>query len=201
MIWDFAPYHFTIQTILFTFWQFVEKFNELKEATLQGGTDKKGSGEGKTLPNGIQEKETNGSPRNHARVRKKKKTLWSQFSSEGNKYSILTPHPPNPLVSPNILDSRTFCSLAVASRVANINFIYIWEESDGTSFISSQRSNHSTVDIVDLLLLIPKAFSTWFYSSSMPRANHFLRNDPLCPSFGQMKIKPRSMYDSPSWQL
>lgn len=47
--------------------KFVEKFNELKEATLQGGTDKKGSGEGKTLPNGIQEKETNGSPRNHAR--------------------------------------------------------------------------------------------------------------------------------------
>lgn len=48
--------------------QFVEKFNELKEAALAGGTDKKAAGEGKPLPNGVQEKETNGSPRNHARV-------------------------------------------------------------------------------------------------------------------------------------
>ncbi|PIK37620.1 putative homer protein-like 2 isoform X2 [Apostichopus japonicus] len=47
--------------------KFVEKFNELKEAALAGGTDKKAAGEGKPLPNGVQEKETNGSPRNHAR--------------------------------------------------------------------------------------------------------------------------------------
>ena len=69
-------YHPTNHSSIFYFCQFVDKFNELKEAALsglQGGTDKKGSGEGKTLPNGVQEKETNGSPRNHARVGQVKK--------------------------------------------------------------------------------------------------------------------------------
>lgn len=49
--------------------KFVEKFDELKEATVSGlkGTEKKGVGDGKALPNGVQDKETNGSPRNHAR--------------------------------------------------------------------------------------------------------------------------------------